>query len=149
MILLLSVLISLAATGAAVAASLDPVSDDFIKGDSSYNNSSISLISQNIITSIPVDLSVGSGYYSSHPIAVCAGIGSRTELANANSANSMSHEVGFAREISGKREYAVSSRSSRGEYDSFGSDTTQMQIDETVTNGKVDISVLSGDGSCR
>jgi hypothetical protein len=146
-LLFLSVMLSLAAIGVAVAASQDPVSDDFIKGDSSYNNSSITLISQNKITSVPVDLSIGSGYYSSHPIAVGAGIGSRTELANANSATSMSHEVGFAQEISGKREYAVSSRSSQGEYDSISSDTTQMQIDETVTSGKVNIGVLSGDGS--
>jgi len=145
--LLLSVLIFLAATGVAVAASQDQVSDDFIKGDSSYNNSSITLISQNKITSAPVDLTAGSGYYSSHPIAVGTGIGSRTELANADSGTSMSHEVGFAQEISGKREYAVSSRSSHGEYDSISSDTTQMQIDETVTSGKVNIGVLSGDGS--
>jgi hypothetical protein len=57
------------------------------------------------------------------------GIGSRTELANANSATFMSHEIGFAQEVSGKTEYAASSRSMRGEYES------------------INFGVLSGDGS--
>lgn len=146
-LLLLSVMLVLAATGVAATASHDHVSEDFIKGNSSYNNSSISFIGQNKITSAPVDLTVGSGYYSSHPIAVGLGIGSRTELANANSATSMSHEVGFAQEVSGRTEYAASSSSIQGDYENINSATTHMQIDETVTSGKVHIGVLSGDGS--
>jgi hypothetical protein len=150
MILLLvsSVMLLLVASGVEVAASKDFVSEDFIKDNSSYNNSSISFRGENIITSAPVDLSAGSGYYSSHPIAVGTEIGSRTELMNANSATFMSHEVGNAKEVSGKREYLVSSTSSQGEYESIDFDTTQMQIDETVTRGKVHMGVLSGsDGS--
>ncbi|MCX6676597.1 MAG: cupin domain-containing protein [Methanothrix sp.] len=127
-LLFLSILLALAATGVAAVASQDAVSEDSIKGNSSYNNSSIS-------------------YDSSHPIAVDLGIGSRTELANANSATSMCHEVGFAREVSGRTEYAASSTSSQGEYESINSATTHMQIDETVTSGRVHIGVLSGDGS--
>ena len=147
MLLLLSVLIALVAADVSAIASKDIVSGDFIKGNSSYNNSSISFVGQNKITSSPVDLSMGSGYYSSHPIAIGTGIGSRTELANANSATSMSHEVGFAREVSGKTEYAVSSSSSQGEYESINSATTHMQIDETITSGRVHIGVLSGSDS--
>ena len=120
-------------------ASQGTVSEDFIKG-----NSSISFFGQNNITSAPVDLTAGSGYYSSHPIAIGLGIGSRTELANVNSAAFMSHEIGFAQEVSGKTEYAASSRSMRGEYENINTATTQMQIDETVTSGKVHIGVLSG-----
>jgi hypothetical protein len=147
-LLVSSVMLSLVASGVEVAASRDFVSEDFIKGNSSYNNSSISFTGQNIITSAPVDLSTGSGYYSSHPITVGAQISSRTELMNANSATFMSHEVGNAKEVSGKREYQVSSTSSQGEYESINFDTTQMQIDETVTSGKVHMGVLSGnDGS--
>jgi len=134
----------LGGTAVAVAFSEDSVSEDFIKGNSSYNNSSISFIGQNIISGAPVDLSAGGGYYSSHPIAVGDEIGSRTELSNANSATSMSHEVGFAEEVSGRTEYAVTSRSMRGEYGSINSATTKMQIDETVRSGKVHIGVLSG-----
>ena len=143
--LLLSVMLALAATGVAATAPQGPVSEDSIKGNSSYNNSSISFIGQNKITSAPVDLSVGSGYYSSHPIAVGTGIGSRTELANANSAASMSHEVGSAQEISGQTEYSASSSSIQGEYENINFATTHMQIDETVTSGKVHIGVLSGE----
>jgi hypothetical protein len=150
MILLLvsSVMLLLVASGVEVADSRDFISEDFIKGNSSYNNSSISFTGQNTVISAPVDLSAGSGYYSSHPITVGAQIGSRTELFNANSATSMIHEVGNAKEVSGKREYAVSSTSSQGEYESINFDTTQMQIDETVISGKVLVGVLSGnDGS--
>lgn len=139
-----SVMLSLAATGVAAAFSEDSVSENFIQGNSSYNNSSISFIGQNIITGAPVDLTVGSGYYSSHPIAVGSKIGSRTELSNANSATSMSHEVGFAEEVSGRTEYAATSRSMRGDYENINFATTKMQIDETVTSGKVHIGVLSG-----
>jgi hypothetical protein len=144
-VLLLAFLIALAETGFTAIAFSDLASDDFTKGNSSYNNSSISFISQNNIISAPVDLTAGGGYYSSHPIAVGTAIGSRTQLSNANSATSMSHEVASAREVSGITEYAVYSSSSQGEYENINSAATQMQIDETVTSGKVHIGVLSGD----
>jgi hypothetical protein len=148
MVLFLSIMLALAATAIAAIDSQDTVSDEFIKSyaaeNTSYNNSSISFIGQNEIISAPVDLSVGSGYYSSHPIAIGLGIGSRTELANANSATSMSHEVDFAREVSGKTEYVVSSSSSQGEYENLNFATTHMQIDENVTSGRVHVGVLSG-----
>jgi hypothetical protein len=143
-ILLLLIIISVATTAVAAEASLDHVSDDFIKANSSYNNSAISFVSENKISSAAVDLTPGSGYYSSHPFAIGGGIGSRTELSNANSATSMSHEVGFARVISGKREYTATSRSMQSEYENINYATTQMQIDENVTSGKVQIGVLSG-----
>jgi hypothetical protein len=152
-VLLLSVMLALVAIGAAAIASQDPVSEDFegkdyLAENSSYNNSSnkssISFVGQNKIISAPVDLSVGSGYYSSHPIAIGLGIGSRTQLANANSATSMSHEIGSAQEVSSETEYVVSSSSSRGDYEDINSATTHMQIDETVTSGRVHIGVLSG-----
>jgi hypothetical protein len=151
-LLLLSAMIALAATDVAAMASQDPVSEDFngegyAAENSSYNNSSISFVGQNKVISSPVDLSVGSGYYSSHPVAIGLGVGSRTQLANANSATSMSHEIGFAQEVSGKTEYAVSSTSSRSDYENINTATTHMQIDETVTSGKVHIGVLSGSDS--
>jgi hypothetical protein len=144
MTLLLFLMISLATTAVAAEASMDHVSDDFINANSSYNNSAISFVSVNKISSAPVDLASGSGYYSSHPFAIGGGIGSRTELSNANSATIMSHEVGFAQDLSGKREYTATSRSMQSEYENINYATTQMQIDETVTSGKVQIGVLSG-----
>lgn len=143
-ILLLSLIISFATIAVAAEDSSDHVSQDFIKDDSSYNNSAISFVSENNISSVPVDLAPGSGYYSSHPFAIGGTIGSRTQLSNANSATSMSHEVGFAQDVSGKREYTATSRSMRSEYENINYATTHMQIDETVTSGKVQIGVLSG-----
>ena len=136
-LLLSSVMLLLAATAVVAAASQYPVSEDFITGNSSYNNSSISFIGQNIITGAPVDLSAGSGYYSSHPIAVGSANRQPDRAFNANSATSMSHEVGSAREVSGRTEYAATSSSRQGEYENINFATTQMQIDETVTSGKV------------
>ncbi|MDD2836856.1 MAG: hypothetical protein PHY05_12010 [Methanothrix sp.] len=141
---ILTIMISLALASVAPAASHNLVSDGLIKSNSSYNNSAISFVSENKISSAPVDLAPGSGYYSSHPFALGGGIGSRTELSNANSAASMSHEVGFAQGVSGKREYTATSRSMQSEYENINYATTQMQIDETVTSGKVEIGVLSG-----
>ena len=150
-ILLLPILLALVASCAAIRAPSDAVSGDFTKGriqaaeDSSCNNSSIYFAGQNDIVSSPMDLSVGSGYYSSHPIAIGLGIGSRTQLGNGNSATSMSHEVSSAQELSGRTEYTVTASSSRqGDLESTNSATTHMQIDETVTSGRVHIGVLSG-----
>jgi hypothetical protein len=144
MVLLLFVMISLAATAVVAAAPQNLVSNDFINANSSYNNSAIFFVSENKISSAPVDLTPGNGYYSSHPFAIGGGIGSRTELSNANSATSMSHEVSFAQDLSGKREYSATSRSMQSGYENIDHATTQMQIDETVTSGKVQIGVLSG-----
>jgi hypothetical protein len=150
-ILLLSILLALVASCAAIAAPSDAVSGDFIKGgiqaaeNSYHNNSSIRFAGQNDIVSSPVDLSVGSGYYSSHPVAIGLGIGSRTQLGNGNSATFMSHEVSSAQGLSGRTEYAVTASSSRqSDLESTNSATTHMQIEETVTSGRVHIGVLSG-----
>jgi hypothetical protein len=139
MLLLLSAMLALSATAIADMAPLHPVSDDL-----SHNNSSISFVGQNEIISAPVNLSMGSGYYSSHPIDIGLGIGSMTELADASSATSMSHEIAFAQEVTGKAEYAVSSSSIRGDYESINSATAHMQIDENVKDGRLHIGVLSG-----
>jgi hypothetical protein len=141
---ILTIMISLSVASVAPAASHNLVSDGFTKSNSSINNSALSFMSESSISSAPVDLAPGSGYYSSHPFALGGGIGSRTKLSNANSATSMSHEVGFAQDVSGKREYTATSRSMQSGYESINYATTQMQIDETVTSGKVQIGVLSG-----
>lgn len=112
----------------------------------SWNNSSIALSNQKEFTSSPVDLSVGSGYYSTHPIAVGLDSGSRTVIANADSATSMSHEVSFAQEVSGTSGYSASSSGSQDHFGSTSRASTQMQIDETVASGRVSIGVLVGDG---
>lgn len=135
------------AIGALLAeASLDHLTEEAAESNSSYNSSAISFVSDNRISGAPVTLMPGSGYYSSHPFAIGGGIGSRTVLSNGDSATatSMSHEVGFARNLSGKREYSASSRSMHNEYGDSSYTTTAMKVDESVTSGKVEIGVLSG-----
>jgi hypothetical protein len=110
----------------------------------SCNNSSIALFSQQEINSSPVDLSIGSGYYSDHPMAVSLGSGSRTVIANGDSATSMSHDVSFAQAVSGNSGYSVSSSFIQDPIGRSSSTSTGMQIDEAVTNGRVNIGVLAG-----
>lgn len=125
-----------------------PVAMDYALDQSSSENSSIHLDSQNNISGAPVSLSVGSGYYLSHPIEYGSGMGSRTQMINKDSATSMSHDVDYAHGIEGETEFGVSSsRNSRdgpgyAEYD--GSASIHMMIDENVTDGKINIGVLQG-----
>jgi hypothetical protein len=139
-------MISLAVVAIAAQASLDRLSEDAVQTNSSYNSSAISFVSENRISSAPVALMPGSGYYSSHPFVIGGGIGSRTVLSNSdpNSASTMSHEVGSAQNLSGWREFSAISRSMQSEYGDSSYATTGMKIDETVTSGKVEIGVLSG-----
>lgn len=118
--------------------------------NSSYNNSSIHFNSQNNVVGAPVSLSVGSGYYSSHPIEHSSGAGSRTQMVNKDAATTMNHDVDYAQAIDGETDFAASSANAKSygpgytEYE--GSATTHMMVNEEVTNGKVSIGVLQGSG---
>ena len=54
----------------------------------------------------------------------------------------MSHEVGSARETARNADYLAQSSGSRNAFGRTGSTTTQMRIEETVTDGKVNMGVL-------
>ena len=114
-------------------------------GDSSYNSSIISLESQNNDTCAPVNINVGTGYYSSHPVAYNSAISSQTQLENTGAATSMQHSVQSAKGISGSSEYMVrESENIRGDSEYSSTTSTQMRIDENVTRGKVHIGALQG-----
>jgi hypothetical protein len=114
-------------------------------GDSSYNRSIISLESQNNDTGAPVSIAVGTGYYSSHPVAYNSAISSQTQLENMGAATSMHHAVESAKGISGSSEYMVrESDDRRGDSEYSSMTSTQMRIDENVTEGKVHIGALQG-----
>jgi hypothetical protein len=114
-------------------------------GDSSYNRSNISLESQNSDTGEPVSIAVGTGYYSSHPVAYNSAISSQTQLVNMGAATSMQHSVESAKGISGSSEYMVrESEYIRGDSEYSRTTSTQMMIDENVIEGKVHIGALQG-----
>jgi len=140
---LMIIALTLALASAAIAGCMDAVPKD-----SSINNSSIRFEDQRNITSAPVSLSVGSGYYSSHPITYASGIGSNTKMADTSSATYLGHEVDLAHSISGAAEFMASSSSYSQygpEYSVSGSTATaHMKIDENVTDGRVHIGVLQG-----
>ena len=114
-------------------------------GDSSYNRSIISLESQNNDTSAPVRIAVGTGYYSSHPVAYNSAISSQTQVVNRAQGASMQHAVESAKGISGSSEYMVrESENIRGDSEYSSMTSTQMRIDENVIEGKVHIGALQG-----
>lgn len=151
----LIVMVLLMATVNSIMALPDVFSGDFIRNSNctssngsffgSCNTSAIALSSQQEINSSPADISAGSGYYSTHPIAVRLGSGSRTTITNGNSATSMSHEVSFAQAVSGNSGYSASTSSSRDPFGGTSSASTAMHIDETVASGRVSIGVIVGD----
>lgn len=113
--------------------------------DSSYSSSITSLESQNNSTSAPVSISVGNGYYSSHPVAYDSAMSSQTQVVNKGAATSMHHAVESAKGISGSSVYMVSeSNRIRGDSEYSSTTSAQMRIDETVTEGKVQIGALQG-----
>jgi len=73
--------LTLALTSAAIAGVMGEAPGDSVRGqsgafigDSSHNSSSICFEDQKNITGAPVRFSVGSGYYSKHPITYDSGI---------------------------------------------------------------------------
>ena len=152
-LLILAAMLFLALAGLS-GATLDAASAEFMAGIgdalacSSNNNSSqdsIAFAGRDELSSSPQNLSLGGGYYSTHPMLMGPGSGSRTEISNADSATSMSHEIAAAREASREAEYLVQSSGIKGPTGKSGFTTTQMRIDETVTDGKVNLGVLVGE----
>ncbi len=113
--------------------------------NSSYNNSTIRFESQNNITNAPVSIAPGNGYYSTHPIAYNSEISSQTQVANKGTATSIERVAESANGLTGTAEFMVAeSRYRQGDSEYFSSTTTQMKIDETVTEGKIHIGALQG-----
>lgn len=113
--------------------------------NSSYNNSSIKFVGTSRIVQAPATISVGSGYYSAHPIAYGSEIGSQTWLKNGRSAVSMQQDITGAHGINGQIDAAAADSSydiDGSEYS--GSTSTQMLVDENVVDGRVHIGVLQG-----
>ena len=133
-------------------ATLDAASAEFMssigRAEFQANNSSRDLIAfagRDELISSSQNLTPGGGYYSTNPILMGQGSGSRTEISNADSATSMSHEIAAARGASRKAEYLVQSSGVKGPMGKSGFTTTQMRIDEIVTDGRVNLGVLVGE----
>jgi hypothetical protein len=110
---------------------------------SSSNNSSIRLMSHRDMLRAPMNLSVGTGFYSDHPISYNSGMGSMTRLVDSGSATSLLHEIDSAHKIEGAIELSAADSSYSWDYSNFQSiASTHMRIDENVTDGKVHIGVL-------
>lgn len=112
----------------------------------SQNASSIRLESQSRIAQAPATVSVGRGYYSSHPISYGNEIGSETWVKNGGAAASMHHAVRYAHGVDGVTEIEASESSyDLGDFRSSRTSGTHMMVDENVTEGQVHIGVLQGD----
>ncbi|OPY49952.1 MAG: hypothetical protein A4E48_02078 [Methanosaeta sp. PtaU1.Bin060] len=133
--------------GASCAANLDAnLSDN--PGCTSQNNSSIRWESKSRIARAPASVSVGNGYYSSHPISYSNGISSETLLKNKGASTSMQHSILYAHGIDGETQVEASDGSYHlGDLRSSRTSETHMMVNENVTQGQVHIGVLQGDTS--
>jgi len=150
-LLIVSALLCLALAGLS-RATLDSASAEFMASigraefQTNYSSQdSIAFAGRDELISSQHNLTPGGGYYSTNPILMGPGSGSRTEISNADSATSMSHEIAAAREVSREAEYLVQSSGIKGSAGKSGFTTTQMRIDETVTDGRVNLGVLVGE----
>ena len=111
----------------------------------SQNNSSIQWMSKSRIARAPASVSIGNGYYSSHPISYGGGIGSETWVKNGGAATSMHNAVRYAHGIDEETEVDASESSYHlGNFRSSRTSDTHMMVDENVTQGQVHIGVLQG-----
>ena len=160
-ILIILFICALGAPAAAQMGSAEAPGEGLLKGaaapsehhspavNSSYNSSVIhlQLFTQSNNSDSPARVIAGNGYYSSNPLALYSPLSRRTQVLNkGSSAASLHHFIPSAQAISGSSEYTVSERSYRGE-DSTRTASTSigMQIDETVTEGKMRIGVFQVD----
>ncbi|MCU0637356.1 MAG: hypothetical protein MUE87_01845 [Methanothrix sp.] len=144
--LLTSAIGSISALAYLSSASWDLMNEAAILKNSSYNQSdSIAISNNETLAQSLQNIPMGGGYYASHPILIGGGSGMRTVISDGNSA--MSHEVLSAGDLSGSSEFSASSTAGRGALERVQSASMNMQIDESVTDGRVSIGVLSGEGS--
>jgi hypothetical protein len=111
-----------------------------------YNNSSrIQFMEKSSQTYSPVTSSIGTGYYSSHPISLSSLFGGQSWIKNRHSGTSMSHEVSGARGYDGGYELMAEENELRlNGMEVTSTATTQMIINEDITSGKAHIGVLQG-----
>jgi hypothetical protein len=122
--------------------------DEALINNSSFNNSTIRFESQNNVTSAPVSIIPGDGYYSSRPIAYNSKISSQTQMANKGTGASMERLAESANGLSGSAEFmAAESLYRHGNSEYISATTMQMKIDESVTEGKVHIGALQKDSA--
>ncbi|NPV63001.1 MAG: hypothetical protein HPY61_10325 [Methanotrichaceae archaeon] len=111
----------------------------------SFNNSTIYYGASSNISTEPVILAAGNGYYASHPISYSSQIGSETSIENAQAAASLQQEINYAHGINGEVELKAMESSFRaGGHFIQQSNTASMRINEDVTEGHVHIGVLQG-----
>lgn len=161
----LAIICILGAVGAALIGSLgaseedlqvraaDPAGHYSSIANSSYDSSAIHLQLTSLSNSSdsPVRIVAGNGYYSSHPITSSSPISSRTQvLSKGSQAASLHHSIQSAQGISGSSEYTVSESNYRdGDSAWISSSSLGMRIDETVTEGKVNMGAFQADLSSQ
>ncbi len=117
-------------------------------GSTSQNSSAISFSGQRNVSQAPAVVTIGKGYYGSHPVSFSSAIGSETWIKNTNDAASLNHEVSYAHGVDGAIELSGQESSFRqGDYYSQSTGTINMKISEDVTEGMVHFGGLQGSGA--
>lgn len=106
----------------------------------SYNSSSITSLENESMTYAPATMSVGRGYYASHPIGYFSLSSQRTSVQNTRSGTFMQFEAQNSHGLDGGREVLAYENSYIWDGREYGGGSSvQMKINEDITDGKIHI----------
>ena len=109
----------------------------------SYNSSSITNTENSSLTYAPAIMTVGKGYYASHPVGYSSLSSQRTSIQNMQSGTSMQFEAQGAHGLYGERDVSAYENSySRNGHEYVGGSSVQMKINEDVTDGRIHVGAL-------
>lgn len=134
-------------------ATLDAASAEFMasigRAEFQANNSShdsIAFAGRDELISSPHNLTPGGGYYSTNPILMGPGTGSQTRSTMPTPPHPSATRSELPERYPGRQNIWCSHPAAEALLESTGFTTTQMSINEVVTDGKVNIGVLVGEG---
>ena len=97
---------------------------------------------------LPKTIAIGTGYYAANPIHYDSLLKEKTWVKNYHAVSSIEHEIEYAHAVSKDLHALVKDKNYNYTDPLFeGVGTTQMEVDEQVTEGKIHIGVLQGNPS--
>lgn len=109
--------------------------DDYLYDNTSY--SSIWMKEDRKITSGPLVMAQGKGYFSDHPLTFQLPVTDVTSITNRDDSNSMHHTIAYSRALAGELEVSIEDYLSESEVQTLNT----MKVAENVTAGMTHIGI--------
>jgi hypothetical protein len=116
-----------------------PIAEDWVD----YNQSCIQFQENNLMTYAPINIDLGG--FAARPLEYSSLLKEKTWIKNYRAASSIHHEIEYAHAINKDLEI-VAKENFKHSYDPTweGQGSTQMRINEDVTEGKIHLGILQG-----